>query len=1159
MRLLRDLWDTSALRTFLIGFLVLLGAIGQAGALALAGGVLVDRSMTMFTLLAAALVVSVLGDVAVGLIAAGLTADWAARVRRGLNRVAFGQDLPTLENTPVGELLDRIDSDVYQVGSEMRGSGVRIVQSLAVATMSIFTAFLVWWPAGVAMVLVSALLVVTMRGPIARIGPARIAEEEAWSDLAAVMEEAIHGQDDVRTSLAAPYVLKLYALRAREVLVRGRRVWRRSSRITMGAGAITRTLIAVLVVGGAIALVAGLIDGARLTAIWLLALGFGGTLEHVTRMVPELQNALGAWSRVQLLRAVPQEPTGGADPRDGDLQVRDLTFRYGEADSGRPPALRDVTLTFERGRSYALIGRTGSGKSTLAKILTRAVDVPRGTVFLAGADINDLDIEGLRRFTAIVPQRTDILAGTLAENIALFDRELIHRAGAALAELGLTPWVASLPEGVETKLGEGGYKLSAGQEQLVAFARILVRDPQVVILDEATARMDPVTESWVQRATDRLLEGRIGIIVAHRLSSVQRCDEVVVLADGEVLEAGPLRTSRRFAELLATSNAAVPTGGPTGGVLLAEHDWDAAFEAEVGADALVNNLPKADPPPLPEAPRSRTLREIVRLATNDPRYGLGAVAFFAVLVMLGLDGAILPLLWAKVVDGVGDPLYPAIGIAAGLIVAIPTLFYTGAWFPEWWVRQMLRISLRLVHGQIGPRRVSKHTPAEVVAQGGDTERVVMLADNTIDLSMSVLMIVAMTLTSGSFVPAMFFIGTMAVSGLTATLFGPRLEAAARRTVAARAAFATALVSSLSAARTVKLAGATEPVLDHLADLDAQRSVKQRKEISIQVWARSTPSVLSGLMPIAAWALYLTGDLSAPATLIAVATLGSARWFAWVAASLVSHFPSARVWTRRTVAMSGASQYSSSVPGVDIATGTAPAPPTAERNPLRDLALSGFSAVHENGTVGVQDVDLTVTRGQLVLVVGPVGSGKSSLLRALAGIVHHTGRLSWNGQAVDQPEMFLRPNQVGYVAQLPRVLSGTVADNIQLGYTVDAADAVSTAQLSHDLAAAGGGLQLLIGHKGTRLSGGQLQRLALARALAPRTELLIADDVSSALDVTTELELWRALRSHGVTVVGSTSKRAALVQADHVVVLIGGRVEAQGPWRELEDRWGHLAG
>lgn len=1153
MRLLRDLWATSARSTGLLAVLIVLGAAGQAASLALAGAVLVDRSVPLFAVLAAALAASVLSDVAVGLVAAGLTADWAARVRRGLNRVAFGQDLPALENTPVGELLDRIDSDVYAVGSELRGSGVRLAQSLAVAVLSIGAAFFVWWPAGLGMLAVSGLLVATMSRPIQRISPARIAEEEAWSDLAAVMEESVHGQDDVRTSLAAPYVRRLFARRAAEVLRRGRRVWTMSARITTGAGAITRVLIAVLVVGGAVALIAGVIDGARLTAVWLLALGFGGTLEHVTRMVPELQNALGAWSRVQLLQNVRQEPTEGAPPRNGALEIRDLTFRYGESDSGRPPALQNVSLTFAPGRSYALIGRTGSGKSTLAKILTRAVDVPRGTVFLAGTDINDLAVEGLRRWTAIVPQRTEILAGTLAENIALFDPDLLPRAARALDELGLTTWATSLPDGLDTRLGEGGYKLSAGQEQLVAFARILVRDPQVVILDEATARMDPVTESWVQRATDRLLDGRIGVIVAHRLTSVERCDEVVVLADGEVLESGPLRTSRRFAELLASSNS------PAGGVLLAERDDFPALREAIGGDSLTGVLAKADPPPLPDEPQARTLREIFRLVTNDKRFGLGAVGLFMVLVLLGLDGAVLPLLWAHVVDGVGSPLRPAVGIVVALVVAIPTLYYTAAWFPEWWVRQMLRISLRLVHGQIGPRRVSKHTPAEVVAQGGDTERVVMLADNVVDQSTSLVLVVAMTWAAGSFVPALFFVGTMVVSGLAATLFGPRLETAARRTVAARAAFATALVSSLSAARTVKLAGAAGPVLAHLARLDTERSERQRREIAIQVWARSTPAVVSGLLPIAAWGMYLGGHLSAAATLIAVATLGAARWFAWTTASLVSNMPSARVWTRRTVAMSGVAEYSADVPGVDLSAGTAPAPPTAPRRPLERLELTGFSAVHENGTVGAQDVDLRVDRGQLVLVVGPVGSGKSSLLRALAGIVHHTGALTWNGRPVDEPEVFLRPNQVGYVAQLPRVLSGTVADNIRLGHEVDAADAVSTAQLEHDLAAAGGGLQLLIGHKGTRLSGGQLQRLALARALAPRTELLIADDVSSALDVTTELELWRALRAHGVTVVGSTSKRAALTQADHVVVLIGGRVEAQGPWRELEDRWGHLAG
>ncbi|RQW97754.1 ABC transporter ATP-binding protein [Micromonospora globispora] len=1166
MRLLRDLWATAPRRMAVVVLLIVLGAGGQAAASALAGPVLVHRSTGWFTALAVALAAAVVTDLLVGLLMAGLTADWSADVRRRLCRVALGQDLPTLETTPVGELLDRIDNDVYQVAAEMRNTGVRLVQGLAVCLLATVSALIVWWPAGVGMILLTALLGGVLRRPTARIAPARMAEEEAWSDLAAVMEEAVHGQDDVRTTLARPYVLRLYARRAAEVIARGGRVFRMSARVTaISAGAI-RVGIATVVLAGAWALAGGRIDAARLTAIWLLALAFGATVEHIARWVPHLQYALGAWARVQLLQDAWQEPAGGAAPADGDLTVRGLTFRYPSGGDDRGPALRDIRLTFARGRSYALVGRTGSGKSTLAKVLTRAVDVPRGTVFLGDTDLVDLDVEALRRWIAVVPQRTEILAGTLAENVALFDPDLLDDATRALEELGLAGWIAELPDGVHTKLGEGGHVLSAGQEQLVAFARILVRDPHVVILDEATARLDPVTETRVRQATERLLDDRIGIVIAHRLSSVRRCDEVVMMADGEVLEAGPLRESARFAELLASSHASAyaSAGAARGGVDLLpgpREPWDdigpEAAPVEVTRPAAVA-VPKTDPPPLPAPPPARTLREILRLGTNDPRYGLVSVGIFIVMTLLGLDGAVLPWLWAEVVDG-GSPWLPALGIAAALLVVLPLPYLTNLWFPQWWIRQMLRISLRLVHGQTGPRRVSGHTPAEVVAQGGDTDRVVQLADNLMDQFISLAIVITMTAVTGSFVPALFFVGTMLVSGLAATLFGPRLERTAGGTVKARAAFATALVSSLSAARTVKLAGATRPVLDHLAALDTVRSDRQRREIAMQVWARSTPSVVSGLLPIGAWALYLAGGLSAGATLVAVSTLGAARWFAWTTASLVSHYPSARVWTRRTVAMTGIGRYSASVPGVDLAAGTAPAPEPPPRHPLRRLDLAGFGALHTDGTLAVRDVDLTVERGQLVLVVGPVGSGKSSLLRALAGIVHHAGALRWNGEPVTEPELFLRPNQVGYVGQLPRVLSGTVADNIALGHDVDAAGAVSTAQLEHDLAAAGGGLGLLIGHKGTRLSGGQLQRLALARALAPRTELLIADDVSSALDVTTELALWSALREHGVTVVGSTSKRAALVRADHVVVLVDGTVAAQGPWRDLEERWAHLAG
>src|SRR4051794_37858685 len=468
MRLVRDLWATSARLGATLVVLVVLGAAGQSASAALTGLVLVNRSRTAFAVLAVALTITVVSDVVIGLLAARITSDWQASVRRRLCRVALGQDVPTLERTPVGELLDRIDSDVYQVGTELRQSGVRITQSAVAGVLATVTAFIVWWPAGVVMALLAAVLVLRLSGPLQRIGPAREREEEAWSDLAAVMEESIHGQDDVRTSLGQAYVLRIFARRASQVLTRGQVVFVASAKVTVIASGAIRIAIAALVAGGAWALVTGHIDAARLTAVWLLALAYGATIEHVSRMVSELQYGLGAWQRVQLLLGARQEPTGGLPPRDGRLEVRSLTFTYADAGSdaspGRP-ALRDVSLTFVPGRSYAVIGRTGSGKSSLAKVLTRAVDVPAGTVWIAGTDLRDLDLERLRRWIAVIPQRTEILAGTVAENVALFDPELLPRAAAALEELGLGGGGAELPGRDEAPPRGGRYKRSAGQEQ----------------------------------------------------------------------------------------------------------------------------------------------------------------------------------------------------------------------------------------------------------------------------------------------------------------------------------------------------------------------------------------------------------------------------------------------------------------------------------------------------------------------------------------------------------------------------------------------------------------------------------------------------------------------------------------------------------------------
>jgi ATP-binding cassette, subfamily B, bacterial len=282
------------------------------------------------------------------------------------------------------------------------------------------------------------------------------------------------------------------------------------------------------------------------------------------------------------------------------------------------------------------------------------------------------------------------------------------------------------------------------------------------------------------------------------------------------------------------------------------------------------------------------------------------------------------------------------------------------------------------------------------------------------------------------------------------------------------------------------------------------------------------------------------------------------WFGRVAGAVITEAPGVRAWKDATSRLAGGVDLLALPPGVDLVSGTAPTPPLPPRTSLSSLSVVDLTAVHPDGTIGVSDVSFAVRSGELVLLLGPVGSGKSSLLGALAGLVHHSGHVRWNGVDVEDPQVFLRPGQVAYVAQVPRVLSGTFGDNVRLDHMRAPEQAVADARLSSDVSEAGG-LDSLVGHRGVRLSGGQVQRLAFARALATEAELVLADDVSSALDARTEVELWDALRARGTTVIASTSKQAALRQADRVVVLVEGRVAANGPWRVLAPDWQHLAG
>jgi ABC-type multidrug transport system fused ATPase/permease subunit len=220
------------------------------------------------------------------------------------------------------------------------------------------------------------------------------------------------------------------------------------------------------------------------------------------------------------------------------------------------PVLRDVSFSLEPGECLGLLGRTGSGKTTISRLLFRLHDPSRGTIHLGGTDIKETEIDAMRERVGLVTQDVQMFEASVRENLTFFDPNVRDEdLVAVFGELGLDAWLHALPDGLDTILGPRGRGLSAGEAQLVAFARIFLRDPGLVILDEASSRLDPATERFLERAVTRLLEHRTGVVIAHRMSTVLRADKIVILDGGSVAEAGDRRTLQaddgsRFARLL---------------------------------------------------------------------------------------------------------------------------------------------------------------------------------------------------------------------------------------------------------------------------------------------------------------------------------------------------------------------------------------------------------------------------------------------------------------------------------------------------------------------------------------------------------------------------------------------------------------------------------
>jgi ABC-type multidrug transport system fused ATPase/permease subunit len=538
------------------------------------------------------------------------------------------------------------------------------------------------------------------------------------------------------------------------------------------------------------------------------------------------------------------------------------------------------------------------------------------------------------------------------------------------------------------------------------------------------------------------------------------------------------------------------------------------------------------------------------------------MALFLVCALTGAFGAFTGWIWGHIVSDLqhGDHPFVLTALLVVSLVGSPALLAVAIRrYPQWWIAVMLRARTRVLHGQTDTHRLERTPPGEVVARTMDADRLARYADRWVDFLNGLAIAVITAFVGGTILAGAVLMGVMVASAV-ASSFGRRVAGrSAAASSAARARFGRSLVSSLDSVRTVKLAAATPDVHRHLREVDGGRVEAAVREHRVQAMLDGVPIVMVQVGVVSAWAIFVAGWWGLATALMVAGAVNGFDWFGRVAGSVITEAPGTRAWMRATSRLAGGGDLMHLPDGVDLVHGVAPDPEPEVRDPLRRLEVRGLTAVHDDGTFGVSDVHLDVVPGELVLLLGQVGSGKSSLLGALAGLVTSTGEIRWNDRVLTDHQADLRPGRVSHVAQVPRVLSGTFRANISLDHPErEVLPAIATSRLQRDVDDAGGP-DALVGHRGVRLSGGQVQRLALARALACDADLLLADDVSSALDATTEVELWTALRERGATVIGATSKAAALAQADRVVVLAEGRIADIGPWPQLATRWGHLAG
>lgn len=453
-------------------------------------------------------------------------------------------DLPLLtQNTERrGALVSRVTSDVDQVSQFLVFGGLIFVVSIGQMLVATVIMLVYSWQLAIVVWVAFAPLFLSIRYFQRKLSEAYSLVRRQVGVLLSAISEPVVGAAVVRSYAVEDRTQARIDTAIDEFKTASTRA-QKFTVMSFSLGGISAGLAnaGVIIVGVQLGFTGDMTRGQVLAFAFLVTL-FVGPVQMGTQILTDAQNAIASWRRVIGILETPADlvdpgPDGQALPRGPiDVTFDGVTFAY----PGGPPVLREVSMSIDAGLRLAIVGETGSGKSTFAKLLTRLMDPSEGAVLLDGIDVRDIAAESLRRSVVLVPQEGFLFDDTITANVR-YGRLDATEADilASAAELGLHDWIEGLPRGLYTQVGQRGESLSAGERQLVALLRAHLADPDLLVLDEATSAVDPALEMRIGRALERLMSGRTSVTIAHRLSTAEAADEVVVVDRGRIVQRGP--------------------------------------------------------------------------------------------------------------------------------------------------------------------------------------------------------------------------------------------------------------------------------------------------------------------------------------------------------------------------------------------------------------------------------------------------------------------------------------------------------------------------------------------------------------------------------------------------------------------------------------------